>query len=268
MLGTEAERVFGRSNWKDLYSVISGGGEYRAMTPDGEMIGRLDARFVNSKNSGEISLGGRNWSMVKCDEGHNIVVVVPVWSDTSRIFWTSSGESGFSPLVCRMVTRICSCGGSALNSEHEHEVIQSVLQKTPKAWQERAACLSNKKDQKEGMCLYTLYGSRFNGLLCVLLQDRIGGRVQVKYNDFIIRVKRAGKDGLKERVMQALKEIQNMGKDEIRKVLPVPRSDEWKFSRALPSNLLSDLSLSDHYHVEEFMKRIKNEQFVALNSDQ
>ena len=49
MLGTEAERVFGRSNWKDLYSVISGGGEYRAMTPEGEMVGKLDARFVNSK---------------------------------------------------------------------------------------------------------------------------------------------------------------------------------------------------------------------------
>jgi hypothetical protein len=47
----------------------------------------------------------------------------------------------------------------------------------------------------------------------------------------------------------------------------VPRSDEWKFSRALPLNLLSDLSLSDHYHVEEFIKRIKSEQFVALNSD-
>ena len=27
MPGTGAERVFGRSNWKDLYSVISGGGE-------------------------------------------------------------------------------------------------------------------------------------------------------------------------------------------------------------------------------------------------
>ncbi len=50
MLGTEAEREFGRSNWKDLYSVISGGGEYRAVTPDGEVVGKLDARFVNSQN--------------------------------------------------------------------------------------------------------------------------------------------------------------------------------------------------------------------------
>ncbi len=61
------------------------------------MIGKLDAKFVNSKNSEEISLGGRNWSMVKCDEGHNIVVVVPSGSDTSRIFWTSAGESKLLP---------------------------------------------------------------------------------------------------------------------------------------------------------------------------
>ncbi len=51
MPGPEAERVFGRSNWKDLYSVITGGGEYRAVTPDGEVIGMLDARFVNGRDS-------------------------------------------------------------------------------------------------------------------------------------------------------------------------------------------------------------------------
>ena len=39
MLGTEAEREFGRSNWKNIYSVINGGGEYRAVTPDGEVVG-------------------------------------------------------------------------------------------------------------------------------------------------------------------------------------------------------------------------------------
>ena len=59
MPGTEAEREFGRSNWKDLYSVISGGGEYRVMTPEGEVVGKLDARFVNSRDVAEISLGGR-----------------------------------------------------------------------------------------------------------------------------------------------------------------------------------------------------------------
>ena len=270
MLGTEAERVFGRSNWKDLYSVISGGGEYRAITPDGEMIGKLDARFVNSKNSEEISLGGRNWSMVKCDEGHNIVVVVPSGSDSSRIFWTSSGESGFTPLVCRMVQRICSRGGSTIGlHDHEQEVIQTVLQKIPKGLGKKGLYVIERKGTKGNEVLvYSFSGSRFNGLLCVLLQDRIGGRVQVKYNDFIISVDRAGKEGGGERVLQALKDVQNLGMDEIRKVLPAPKTDEWKFSRALPLNLLSDLSLSDHYHVEDFMNSIRSEHLIMLNSDQ
>ncbi len=269
MLGTEAERVFGRSNWKDLYSVISGGGEYRAMTPDGEMIGKLDARFVNSKNSEEISLGGRTWSMVKCDEGHNIVVVVPSGSDTSRIFWTGSGESGFTPLVCRKVQRICSYGRSALDlPDHEHEIIQTVLKKIPEGIGKKGLHVTERTGTKgKEVLVYSFSGSRFNGLLSVLLQDRIGGKAQVKYNDFIIRVIRAGKEGMGKRVLNALKEIQNMELDEIRRVLPEPRADGWKFSRAIPRNLLSDLSLSDHYHVEEFMNDIKNEQLIILNSD-
>jgi hypothetical protein len=153
--------------------------------------------------------------------------------------------------------------------EHEHEVIRTVLQKIPEGFGKKGLHVIERKGSRgKEVVVYSFSGSRFNGLLSVLLQDRIGGRVQVKYNDFIIRVNRAGKEGLGECVLLALKEIQNMGKDEIRKVLPVPRTDEWKFSRALPLNLLSDLSLSDHYHVEEFMKRIKCEQFVALNSNQ
>ena len=51
MLGTEAERLFGLSNWRDLYSVISGGGEYRAITPDGEVVRTgLDTPVVHAVN--------------------------------------------------------------------------------------------------------------------------------------------------------------------------------------------------------------------------
>ncbi len=259
MLGTEAERVFGRSNWKDLYSVISGGGEYCAVTPDGEMIGKLDARFVNSKNSEEISLGGRNWSMVKCDEGHNIVVVVPSGSDTSRIFWTSASESSFSPLVCQMVQRICAWGGSTLPLlEHEQEVMKAVLAKIPEGLGEDGLHVVEHTGTKGiEVLIFSFSGSRFNRLLTLLLQHRLGGKAQVKYNDFIIKVMRAGKEGMGQRVLRVLKEIQNIGKDEIRAVLPMPHAEDWKFASALSPELLSDLSLSDHYHVEEFMNVMK-----------
>ncbi len=268
MLGTEAERVFGRSNWKELYSVISSGGEYRAVTPDGEVVGKLDARFVNSKNSDEISLGGRSWSMVKCDEGHNIVVVVPSGSDTSYTFWTSAGEGGFSPLVCRMVQRIHARRGSVLPlSEHEKELMQTVLARIPEGLGEDGLHVIEQIGTKGvEVLIFSFSGGRFNRLLTLLLQDRLGGKAQVRYNDFIVRVMRAGKEGTGQRVMNVLQEIQKMGKDKIGAVLPLPPAESWKFARALPAALFSDLSLSDHYHVEEFMNIMRNIPVFILDT--
>ena len=260
MLGTEAERAFGRSNWKDLYSVISGGGEYRAITPDGEVVGKLDARFVNSKNSDEISLGGRSWSMVKCDEGHNIVVVVPSGSDSSRIFWTSASEGGFSPLVCRMVQKIRAKGETTMPlGEHEAEVLQAALARIPEGVGQRGLHVVEQTGAKGvEVRIFSFSGSRFNRLLALLLQERLGGKAQVRYNDFIVKVIHAGKEGAGQRVMSALQDIQKMGKDEIGAALPLPQPDGWKFARALPPPLLYDLSLSDHYHVEEFLEIMSN----------
>ena len=268
MLGNTAERAFGRSNWKDLYSVISGGGEYRAVTPDGEVVGKLDARFVNSRNSDEISLGGRSWSMVKCDEGHNIVVVVPSGSDTSRTFWTSAGEGGFSPLVCQMVQKIHARGGSVLPlSEHENEVMQTVLARIPAGIAEVGLHVVEQTGTKGvEVLIFSFSGGRFNRLLTLLLQDRLGGKAQVRYNDFIVRIMRAGKEGAGQRIMYALQAIQKMGKDKIGAVLPLPQAEGWKFARDLPASLLSDLSLSDQYHVEEFMDIMSNLPVFILDN--
>ena len=260
MPGTESERVFGRSNWKELYSVINSGGEYRAVTPDGEVVGKLDARFVNSRNSEEISLGGRNWSMVKCDEGHNLVVVVPSGSDSSRVFWTSAAESGFSPLVCRMVQKICARRGSLLPlGEHERALLQSVLARFPAGIENEGLYVVGQSVLKDDVVfIFSFSGGRFNRLLALLLQDRVGGRAHVRYNDFIVKVMHAGKDGAVQRVIHAMQEIQNMEKDEIGSILPLPQSPGWKFARALPPVLLSDLSRSDYYHADEFMDIMKN----------
>ena len=105
MLGPSSEKVFGRSNYRDLYSVIQGGDEYRAVTPDGEVIGSLDARFAHRIDPGDFSLGGTTWSVVKCDESHNLVVVVPGGDvkGKSRVFRFFGWRSGTFPgnLQCR-----------------------------------------------------------------------------------------------------------------------------------------------------------------------
>jgi ATP-dependent Lhr-like helicase len=265
MLGATAEREFGRSNWKDLYSVIIGGGEYRAVTPDGEMVGKVDARFVNSQNDGEISLGGQSWSMVKCDEGHNLVVVVPSNSATSGIFWTGS-ESGYSTLVCRQVQVMRARGESLLSLiDGDNEKLRTALYRIPEGVGRTGLYIREHKGEKGiAVTVYSLNGSRFNRLLTLLLQYRLGSKAQVRYNDFVIKILRAGKEGAGERVATAMREIQEMGREEIDSHLPLPPMEGWKFARTLPESPFREMAFSDHYRGEEFMDLFGNTIVTVL----
>jgi hypothetical protein len=142
---------------------------------------------------------------------------------------------------------------------HEAELLQTALARIPEDVGQRGLHIVEQTGAKGvEVRIFTFSGSRFNRLLALLLQDRLGGKAQVRYNDFIVRVIHAGKEGAGLRVMSALQDIQKMGKDEIGAILPLPQPDGWKFARALPLPLLYDLSLSDHYHVEEFQEIISN----------
>ncbi|MEI8331244.1 MAG: DEAD/DEAH box helicase [Methanomicrobiales archaeon] len=269
MLGETAEREFGRSNWKDLYSMISGGGEYRAVTPNGEIVGKLDARFVNSQKDGEFSLGGQGWSIVKCDESHNVVVVVPSGSATSGIFWTGS-ESGYSPLVCRQVQAIRARGESLLPlTDVDKEILRTAISRIPEGLRETGLfILEDKSERGVSVTLYSSNGILFNRLLTLLLQKRLGGKVLVQYNNFVIRILRAGKEGAGEWVATAVRGVQGMDPEEIRPLLPLPPSEGWKFALALPESLFREMVFSDHYHVEEFMVSLRDMTVTILPGPQ
>ena len=257
MSGPEAERVFGRSNWKDLYSVISGGGEYRAVTPDGEVVGMLDAQFVNSSSAGEVSLGGRSWTLVKSDEGHNLVVVVPGGgAGSSRVFWTGGSEEGFSPLVCRTVQRLRSRGKTMLPlGPHEQGLLKQALAQFPAGIGPEGLYIVEQEHEKKGtVTVVSMNGSRFNRTLTLLLRHRLGKKVQVRYNDFVLIVTRAGKDSPGPRVAQAIREVQSMDYPAIEKILPLLPADGWKFAAALPGRLFREMVISDHYHGEDFLQ--------------
>ncbi len=113
--------------------------------------------------------------------------------------------------------------------------MKAVLAKIPEGLGEDGLHVVEHKGTKGiEVLIFSFSGSRFNRLLTLLLQHRLGGKAQVKYNDFFIKVMRAGKEGMGQRVLRVLKEIQNMGKDEIRAVLPIPHAEDWKFACALP----------------------------------
>jgi ATP-dependent Lhr-like helicase len=269
MPGPEAERVFYRSNGKDLYSVIRSGGEYRAVTPDGDVVGNLDARFVKSSGSGEISLGGRTWSMVKCDEGHNLVIVVPSGLPPAHTFWTGGEAAGFSPLICRQVQQIRAFGETSLPlGGHEREMVALALARLPADMGTDGLYIKEDPEKKSEVQIVSLHGSRFNRVLAILLRHLLENKVRVCYNDFLIHVTRLGKDTPSLRVAAAMRRIAGMTREEAGSLLPLPPYDSWKFARVLPEDLFRDMVISDHYHIEEFLELMQNTPVCLPNLPQ
>ena len=259
MLGTEAERVFGRSNWKDIYSVIVRSGEFRAVTPDGDVVGTLDARFVNSRNAKSFTLGGQSWSLVKCDEGHNIVVVVPHESNKTRVFWAGAA-SGFSPMVCSAVRRIVARGTTSLPiGIREQEILVDVLQDLPTGIAVSDICVWERPGAHgTDVAVHSFHGSRFNHVLALLLKERLGGTVRVRSKDFGIIVQRVGKEGPADRVAAAIREIRSYTPDEAGKILPLPSPELWKFGQVLPKECFGEMVAADYYFMDDFKKVLHN----------
>jgi len=267
MLGERAEQTFGNSNWKDLYSVITGAGEFRAVTPDGEVIGKLDARFVSSRAAGEFSLGGKVWSMVKCDEGHNLVVVVPGTEQTSRAFWTGGGQAGFSPLVCTAVQEIVSRGLSVLPLlPPDERILKERVHRLPAGIPKTGLCVWERHTGKRvEVLVLSAYGSQVNRLLTILLGQMLGKRVRVRYSDFIVLIQNAGRDGGAQRVEATLHAIKALDRDAIGAKIPVLGPDTWKFGAVLPEEVLKDMALSEQYHVEEFISTLRAAPVIPLS---
>jgi ATP-dependent helicase Lhr and Lhr-like helicase len=265
MFGTTSEQVFGRSNWKGLYSVIDGGGEYRAVTPDGEVVGKLDARFVNSPHAADLTLGGKSWSVVKCDEGRNMVVVVPHESETSRVFW-AGGAGGMSPLVCESVQRIIGRGRTTLPlGTAEQDILNSVLNRMPDGLREQGIFVfKHNSTRGREVIVYSFYGNRFNRVLTMLVQERLGSRVTVRYNDFVVKVQRAGKEYTADRVATVIQDLQSWTREEVGRVLPPPSPDKGKFAEALPHVCLHEMVISDYYLVEEFLTTLRQAPVTVL----
>jgi ATP-dependent Lhr-like helicase len=255
MPGPEAERVFLRSNGRDLYSVIPGGDGYRAVTPDGEFVGKLDARFITGRGPQGLTLGGQSWSVIACDEGHNLVVVVPGGSGTSRTFWTGENDGGLSPLICRMVQKIVSQKGTSLPlGEKEQELLQQALAEFPSGIGADGLYIMEDEEKKGTVTVVSMNGSGFNRVLSLLLRYRLGRKVSVRYHDFAIIVSRAGKEGAGERVAGAVREIQTMDYGDIAGILPLPPRDGWKFADILPEPLFREMAVADYYHGQDFLE--------------
>ncbi|NYT16764.1 MAG: DEAD/DEAH box helicase [Methanomicrobiales archaeon] len=264
MAGQGAEQAFGRSNWKDLYSVISGGGEFRAVTPDGEVVGKLDARFVAGKSGKSFSLGGKSWKFVKSDESHELVVVVPGEGERSEVFWTGS-QAGFSPVVCHAVEEILVRGASILPLPgKEQEILAAIIGEYPPLRSGALHVLEKQGEKGPEVTILTFRGRRFNGILSALLRAEAARKVTISYNDFSVTLKNVAKEEPAGVVFRMLEDIRKKTPRLAATILKIPGQEVWKFSLALPGNLLREMALLDYYRFPEFHRDLAAAELVVV----
>jgi ATP-dependent Lhr-like helicase len=255
MAGPRMEALYGRSQGRDLYSVIQGGGEVRAVTPDGEQIGRLDAKYIADKGRAGFSLGGMDWTLVGRDEQHGLVVVVPGGDGGGRAFWTGNRHTGLSPEVCRSIQRIVARGRTLLPLEQrEGEKLAACIAAFPPIHPQGIHVWETRRKKKVDVTVLTFLSRGKNALLALLLKSVLDERSNVHYDDLSLLLPNLGGEGSAERVLEALRRIQQMTVAEIEEIVPVPspHQSDWKFAEALPPALLHEMAAFDTWRVDEF----------------
>jgi ATP-dependent Lhr-like helicase len=264
MPGQGAEQAYGQSNWKDLYSVISGGSEFRAVTPEGEMVGKLDARFIAGRSGKTFTLGGKNWTFIKSDASHELVVVVPGKGGKNEIFWTGA-QAGFSEVVCRGVEQILIRGRSTLPlPEGEQELLDEFIGTCPSL--HPGTIHIHEKPGKGGpeVGILTFRGRKFNRILAALLRAAAARKVTVTYHDFSLTLKKVAKEQAGRVTHDMLESLRTANPRDIAHVLTIPGTETWKFAGALPDSLLKDMALTDTFRFPEFIQEFADLNLVII----
>jgi ATP-dependent Lhr-like helicase len=141
--------------------------------------------------------------------------------------------------------------------QREQELLQLALAQFPAGIGPEGLYIVEQDNAKKGtVIVVSMNGSRFNQVLALLLRHRLGRKVQVRYDDFILIVSHAGNEAAGERVALAVREIQSMDYPAVAEILPLLPADGWKFAGALPQPLFREMLVSDHYLGEDFLQVI------------
>ena len=252
MPGPKMETWYGKSNWKDLYSVIRGGGEFRAVTPEGELVGRLDARFVASGGRESFSLGGKNWTLIKSDESHNLVVVVPGKEAGGKAFWTG-GQAGLSPVVCQAVLRILSRRRTLLPLlQPQEDALVGIMSSLPPLHTRGIHVWEVPGKRKLDVMALTFLSRSDNALLSAMVRRVLGEKIKIRYDDLSLWFQNLAPEGAADLVIDAFGHIQALSASEMSDLMRIPPPENWKFGPALPSALVREMAAADTWHMEEF----------------
>jgi ATP-dependent Lhr-like helicase len=129
-MGERAERIFGRKNFLELYSVFSSPLLYRVVTVAGSDLGSLEQDFVDRlvERMSSFLLGGRAWTVDRVNHTDRIVVVEPA----PRGVKPSWG--GFIPQ--HLGFELCQRMQSLLTTGERHPCVDDAGHRQIEAWRE------------------------------------------------------------------------------------------------------------------------------------
>lgn len=265
MLGPEAERTLSRSHWAALLSVFTSAAAYRALTPDGEAVGELDARFVAGGTGTVCTLGGRRWRVIALDQDYQIATVVPAagarTSSDRRPFWAGAGAP-LSPVVAASVRRLLARGHSVLPlGRAEQAVVRGMAGEIGAAVPAEGFLVL---DRPEEVVVLSFHGGRVNRVLAALLTALLPDGPTVTATDLWLSVRKmTGPDPAGE-VAATLTRVRGLSADDVAASLPLPDPEEWKFGPLLPSSLFAGMVAADRNDCQGFVETMKSEDIFIV----
>ena len=258
MVGPAAELVFGGAHRQELFSVLRGGRDYRAVTPDGEEVGRLDARFAKSDAPGAFSLGGKGWTVVGRDDTHGLLIVEPGTAGARKAFW--SGErGGASPLVAGAALRILAARATSLPlDDAARETLDAALAEIPGGVEpEGVTVVERWNGPLPEVLVLTPFGALGNRVVTAFLRARLGPRPAIVPDDVGIVLRRVGKAGQGgRRVHAALEAMRSTALEEVAACLPAVPSSARAFGPLVPPTLFGRMVAEDQYHLPELLRAL------------
>lgn len=183
VFGEEGERVFGRKNFFDLYSVFETPSEVTVKTLDGRVVGTLDTDFVRKMEGSTLTflLAGRVWRAVEVDLDRALVVAMPFTSGEAPQWHGAGGFLGRE--IVEEMRRIL------LTDETFRFVDEPGRSEVERLRAERAPTLARDRcpitREKDKLRLHTYAGGRINATIAALLEQ--SGTVRVAgFGDLVL----------------------------------------------------------------------------------
>jgi len=257
LLGLEGEKIFGRRNFLELYSVFDSSDQYEVIF-NKESIGVLDSWFVKSKKEHFLfRLAGRKWKVREIDDDRKTIDVVEAFNVNVPV-WRTGGGMIIGYRTAQRVREILNgefdCNLISLG-ENEKNILKIINKEA-----EFESMLSSQIMilSREGIIrVFTYGGTIYNTILSILLE--MYSKVKTGIVDHY-KIEFSKKDISKENLKIILEKIVSLDYKTLYPIIYESITDVGrysKYSEYIPEHHSKHYIVSQYFNLDEFLEYIK-----------